>query len=113
MATAERRERNSLASHRNGYRTAPTSARTPPQAPHTLPIPLPTPHTLSPALDPQTVLAQRDAARTHVHGEVMKLAERYKALEKTLREMQDALRMKDRESGDAWNAVFGVLVPRM
>ncbi len=81
LATAERRERSSHP--QNGYRTAPVSARTPPHS------------TLSLALD--NVLAQRDAARTHVHSEVMKLAERYKALEKTLREMQDALRMKDRE----------------
>ena len=81
LATAERRERNSHPQH--GYRTAPVSARTPPHS------------SLSLALD--NVLAQRDAARTHVQSEVMKLAERYKALEKTLREMQDVLRMKDRE----------------
>ena len=84
LATAERRERNSN-SHPppSGYRTAPASARTPP---HT---------SLSLTLD--NVLAQRDAARTHVQSELMKLAERYKALERTLRDMQDVLRMKDRE----------------
>ncbi|KAI0775236.1 hypothetical protein BD413DRAFT_654021 [Trametes elegans] len=79
LATAERRERIS----RNGTRTAPVSARTPPQS------------SLSLSFDPAS--AQRDSARTHVQAESMKLAERYKALEKTLREMQDTLRLKDRE----------------
>ena len=84
LATAERRERNSNSlPPPSGYRTAPASARTPP---HT---------SLSLTLD--NVLAQRDAARTHVQSELMKLAERYKALERTLRDMQDVLRMKDRE----------------
>ncbi|KAI0749351.1 hypothetical protein C8Q80DRAFT_1100411 [Daedaleopsis nitida] len=81
LATVERRERNSHP--QSGYRTAPASARTPPHS------------NLSLALD--NVLAQREAARTHVHSEVMRLAERYKALENTLREMQDTLRRKDRE----------------
>lgn len=78
LATAERRERNSHPPH-----TAPASARTPPHS------------SLSLTLD--NVLAHRDAARTHVQTELMKLAERYKALERTLREMQDTLRTKDRE----------------
>ncbi|RPD60046.1 hypothetical protein L226DRAFT_463078 [Lentinus tigrinus ALCF2SS1-7] len=82
LATAERRERNSHPPP-SGYRTAPASARTPPHS------------SLSLTLD--NVLAQRDAARTHVQSELVKLAERYKALERTLRDMQDALRIKDRE----------------
>ncbi|TFK94095.1 hypothetical protein K466DRAFT_477329 [Polyporus arcularius HHB13444] len=81
LATAERRERNSHPPP--GYHTAPASARTPPHS------------SLSLTLD--NVLAHRDAARTHVQTELMKLAERYKTLERTLREMQDALRLKDRE----------------
>ena len=83
LATAERRERN-------GYRTAPSSARTPPFSSTHLP------HSLA----SDGVLAHRDLSgttRTHLQGEVMKLAERHRALEKTLREMQDALRVKDRE----------------
>ncbi|EIW57523.1 uncharacterized protein TRAVEDRAFT_169387 [Trametes versicolor FP-101664 SS1] len=79
LATAERRERIS----QYGTRTAPASARTPPQP--------------QLALGFESALSQRDPARSHIHSEVMKLAERYKALEKTLREMQDNLRMKDRE----------------
>ncbi|KAI8980158.1 hypothetical protein BD414DRAFT_509086 [Trametes punicea] len=85
LATVERRERIS----QYGTRTAPASARTPPQP------------SLQLALDassPSAALAtHRDATRSHVQTEVMKLAERYKALEKTLREMQDTLRTKDRE----------------
>ncbi|EED77107.1 predicted protein, partial [Postia placenta Mad-698-R] len=38
-----------------------------------------------------------DTARTQLQTEVMKLAERYKALEKTLREMQETLRTQDKE----------------
>ncbi|KAL7279176.1 hypothetical protein ACG7TL_007016 [Trametes sanguinea] len=82
LATVERRERIA--------RTAPPSARTPPHPP-----PL--------ALVDNLSLSQRSAhdpahARTsHLQTEVMKLTERYKALEKTLREMQDTLRAKDRE----------------
>ncbi|KAH9902996.1 hypothetical protein C8Q73DRAFT_634526 [Cubamyces lactineus] len=79
LATAERRERIS----QYGTRTAPASARTPPN------------QSLSLGLD--SALAQREATRTQVQSEFMKLAERYKALEKTLREMQDTLRTKDRE----------------
>ncbi|EJF64977.1 hypothetical protein DICSQDRAFT_52749 [Dichomitus squalens LYAD-421 SS1] len=86
LATAERRERNSYNAQPPGYRTAPTSARTPPY--HTLPL----------AATAESVLAHREQTRTsHLQGEVVKLAERHRALEKTLREMQDALRMKDRE----------------
>ncbi|KAH9945445.1 uncharacterized protein BXZ73DRAFT_38418 [Epithele typhae] len=86
LATAERRGRNSAS--RQGLQPPappPPSARTPPSTTSTLA------HTLD------TVLAQREAARTHVHAEMLKLAERYKALERTLRDMQDTLRMKDRE----------------
>ena len=88
LATAERRERNSYHAQSPGYRTAPASARTPPYP--TLPL-------LLAATD--GVLAHRgEPTRTgHLHGEMAKLAERHRALEKTLREMQDALRAKDRE----------------
>ncbi len=83
LATAERRERNL----QHGYRTAPSSARTPPFISNPLPPP------------PENVLAHRDlnGSRTHLRDEMMKLAERHRTLEKTLREMQDALRVKDRE----------------
>ncbi|KAI0635902.1 hypothetical protein C8Q77DRAFT_600828 [Trametes polyzona] len=79
LATAERRERIS----RHGTRTAPPSARTPPQPQLSLGF--------------ESITSQRDAARTQFQAEVMKLSERYKALEKTMREMQDTLRAKDRE----------------
>ncbi|OBZ72248.1 hypothetical protein A0H81_07927 [Grifola frondosa] len=79
LATAERIQRR----NKQGSRTAPSSARTPPSAGLTL------------ALD--SAFAQRDAARSQIHSEVMKLAERYKALEKTLRELQDTLKAKDKE----------------
>ncbi|KAH9850358.1 hypothetical protein C2E23DRAFT_870063 [Lenzites betulinus] len=79
LATAERRERIS----HYGTRTAPPSARTPPKS--QLPL----------SLEP--TLSQRDPVRSHFHSEVMKLTERYKALEKTLREVQDTLKHKDRE----------------
>lgn len=79
LATAERRERLS----QRGSLTAPPSARSPPSSPGRF------------ALD--SVLARRDAARSQIQIEVMKLAERYKLLEQTLREMQDALRAKDKE----------------
>ncbi|KAI0367734.1 hypothetical protein BV20DRAFT_535124 [Pilatotrama ljubarskyi] len=83
LATAERRER--ISHHAQALSpspSAPPSARTPPRPPTSL-------------FD--TARAQRDATRTHIHAEVMKLAERYKALENSLRDMQDSLRTKDRE----------------
>ncbi|KAL6307415.1 hypothetical protein BKA93DRAFT_836081 [Sparassis latifolia] len=79
LATVERLERRGS----TPYVPSPISARTPPSV------------TLDLALD--SAYAQRKAARTHIHGEVMKLAERYNVLEQTLREMQETLRMKDRE----------------
>ncbi|KAI0833444.1 hypothetical protein BC628DRAFT_1406476 [Trametes gibbosa] len=79
LATAERRERIS----QYGTRTAPASARTPPQP------------QLSLSFD--STLSQRDPVRSHFHSEVMKLTERYKALEKTLRDVQDTLKHRDRE----------------
>ncbi|KAH9944811.1 hypothetical protein B0H21DRAFT_438941 [Amylocystis lapponica] len=84
LATAERRERISLYGS-----SAPSSAHTPP--PYTLT--LPAPH----ALDTAHINAHRDAVRSQVQIEAMKLAERYKVLEKTLRDVQEALRSKDRE----------------
>ncbi|KAH9917818.1 uncharacterized protein B0H18DRAFT_1033174 [Fomitopsis serialis] len=72
LATAERRERS-----------APVEARTPPSARFELSL--------------ETAYAHRDAARSHIQIEIMKLAERYKALQETLREMQESLRTKDRE----------------
>ena len=83
LATAERRER----SLQHGYRTAPSSARTPPYPSNPLPLP------------PENVLAHRDLAgtRAHLRDEVLKLADRQRTLEKTLHEMQDVLRTKDRE----------------
>jgi len=79
LATAERRGRNSL----YGPSTAPISARTPPSVIFDLAL--------------ESAYAHRDAARLHIQSEVMKLADRYKTLEKTLREMQEALRVKDKE----------------
>ncbi|TFY58695.1 hypothetical protein EVJ58_g6258 [Rhodofomes roseus] len=79
LATAERRERSAPF----GPLTAPVQPRTPPSARFELAL--------------ETAYARRDAARSHIHIEIMKLAERYKALQETLREMQENLRTKDRE----------------
>jgi len=79
LATAERRERSGPF----GPSTAPVEARTPPSARFELSL--------------ETAYARRDAARSHIQIEIMKLAERYKALQETLREMQESLRTKDRE----------------
>ncbi|KAI0734110.1 hypothetical protein C8Q72DRAFT_873183 [Fomitopsis betulina] len=79
LATAERRERSSP----YGPLTAPAESRTPPSARFELSL--------------ETAYARRDAARSHIQIEIMKLAERYKALQETLREMQETLRTKDKE----------------
>lgn len=79
LATAERRERSSP----RGPSTAPVQARTPPSARFELSL--------------ETAYARRDAVRSHIQIEIMKLADRYKALQETLREMQETLRTKDKE----------------
>ncbi|OCH94419.1 hypothetical protein OBBRIDRAFT_810547 [Obba rivulosa] len=86
LATAERRERLK----QRGSSTAPSSALSPPTS------------SLSPsALHRSLVLGStsslRDVALSHAYFELMKLADRYKALEKTLHEVQESLRAKDKE----------------
>ncbi|KZT00776.1 uncharacterized protein LAESUDRAFT_731929 [Laetiporus sulphureus 93-53] len=76
LATAERRQRLRF----TGSFTAPCS---PPSA------------ILDLALE--TASAHGNAARDQVQIGVMKLSERYRALEKTMREMQESLRLRDRE----------------
>ncbi|CCM01405.1 uncharacterized protein FIBRA_03456 [Fibroporia radiculosa] len=80
LATAERRER---CSGFGPFTSPPLSARSPPSRHLDLAI--------------ESAYARRDAARSQLQIEIMKLAERYKVLEKTLREMQEALRTKDKE----------------
>lgn len=79
VATAERRSRR-------GAATAPNTARTPPTRSLAL---LPA--------DPDTTHIQRDIACAQLEADAMKLNERCKMLEKSLKDMQDILKTKDKE----------------
>ncbi|PCH42424.1 hypothetical protein WOLCODRAFT_89827 [Wolfiporia cocos MD-104 SS10] len=79
LATAQRRERYHLRCPSN----TPISPRAPPSL------------RIDPALE--SAFVHRDASRSQLQIETMKLAERYKALEKHLRELQETLRARDQE----------------